>query len=255
VYLGYEEDIKQRFWGSVVARYSLAKHVFVCRDEGYIVVLDLHEDRYFSLDAERTAVLIPFLTGWPASGMTPGVDGAPSLEEVASPLLTQGWLLEGDVVGKSATPVSIAAPHVELLDELDGSRPKVDLRAVIAFCAASVRARLLMRVSSLERIVYRVATRKARAVDDGAHRVDLERARQLMRIFDYLRVFLFSHREECLRDSLAVLEFLAGYGIFPDWVFGVRARPFVAHCWVQHDGIVLNDTAEHAGGYVPIMVV
>jgi Transglutaminase-like superfamily len=240
----------------VVARYSVARHVFVCRDEDYIVVLDVHEDRYFSLDAGRTAVLVPFLTGWPASGTTSGAGGAPpSLEEVAKPLLAQGWLLEGDVTGKSATPVSIVAPHVELVDDLDGSRPKVDLRAVIAFCVASVRARLLMRVCSLERVIRRVAARKAGAVDRGGHLVDFERAQQLMRIFGYLRAFLFSHREECLRDSLAVLEFLAGYGIFPDWVFGARARPFVAHCWVQHDGIVFNDTAEHAGGYVPIMVV
>jgi hypothetical protein len=163
--------------------------------------------------------------------------------------------LEGDAVGKSATPVSVAAPDVELLDELDGGRPKIALRAVLAFCVASVRARLLMHVWSLERVVRRVAARKARAVVRGAQLVDLERARQLMQVFGYLRAFLFSHREECLRDSLAVLEFLAGYGIFPDWVFAVRARPFVAHCWVQHDGLVFNDTAEHAGGYVPIMVV
>jgi hypothetical protein len=83
----------------------------------------------------------------------------------------------------------------------------------------------------------------------------MERARQLMEVFGRLRVFLFSHREECLHDSLALLEFLARYGIFPDWVFAVRARPFVAHCWVQYQDVVFNDTAEHVGGYTPIMVV
>jgi hypothetical protein len=70
-----------------------------------------------------------------------------------------------------------------------------------------------------------------------------------------MRAFLFSTRDECLHDSLAVLEFLARHQLFPSWVFGVRARPFAAHCWVQHDGFVCNDTVEHVSGYVPIMVV
>jgi hypothetical protein len=238
-----------------MARYSLAKHVFVCRDEDYIAVLDVHEDRYFSLEAGRTTALAAVLTGWPASETDLGGNTAPPIEEVAQPLLSQGWLLEGGSAGKDATPVSVVAPHIELQGELGGSRPKIDLRALVAFFVASVRARLLMRVCPFERAIQRVARRKAAAVARGAGDVNIERARQLMEVFEYLRVFLFSHREECLRDSLAVLEFLAGYGVFPDWVFGVRARPFVAHCWVQHEGMVFNDTAEHAGGYVPIMVV
>ena len=32
----------------------LAKHVFVCGDEEYVIVLDLKQDRYFTLDAART---------------------------------------------------------------------------------------------------------------------------------------------------------------------------------------------------------
>lgn len=238
-----------------MARYSLAKHVFVCRNEDFIVVLDLHEDRYFSLDSGRTAALRSFLAGWPGAETDPGGNVGPPLEDVVQPLLAQGWLLEGDTAGKDATPVSVTAPHIELQEELDSGRPQIDFRAVLAFCAASIRARFLMRLCSLERVVHRVAARKAAAAVPGARSVDLERARQLMEVFGYLRAFLFSHREECLRDSLAVLEFLSGYGIFPQWVFGVRARPFAAHCWVQHEGVIFNDTAEHAGGYTPIMAV
>lgn len=236
-----------------MARYSLANHVFVCRNEDYIVVLDVREDRYFSLDAGSTAALAPFLTGWPAAETDAGANTGPPLEDVVQPLLGQGWLLQAEAAGKAATPVRVVAPYTELQEELDGSRPKINFGVVLAFCAASVRARLLMRMWPFERVVRRVAARRAAA--RGRQLVDIERARQLMQIFEYLRAFLFSHREECLRDSLAVLEFLAGYGVFPDWVFGVRARPFVAHCWVQSEGIVFNDTAEHAGGYTPIMVV
>lgn len=255
MHLGCEEDIKQAFGGSVVARYSLAKHVFVCRNEDFIIVLDVHEDRYFSLDAGRTAALAPFLPGWPASATDPGAGTGPPVEEVVAPLLAQGWLLEESACGKEATPASVVAPHIELLSGLEDGRPKVGFADALAFFAASVRARFLMRTGSFERVIRRVAARKAAACARGARAVDIERARQLMAVFGYLRAFLFSHREECLRDSFAVLEFLAGYGIFPEWVFGARARPFVAHCWVQYEGVVFNDTAEHAGGYTPIMVI
>jgi hypothetical protein len=36
-------------------------------------------------------------------------------------------------------------------------------------------------------------------------------------------------------------------------VFGVQARPFAAHCWVQKGEVVFNDTVEHVSGYTPIM--
>jgi hypothetical protein len=79
--------------------------------------------------------------------------------------------------------------------------------------------------------------------------------RQLVESFIRFRVFAFSSRNECLFDSLALLEFLARYDIHPDWIFGVQTRPFAAHCWVQSDDVVFNDTVENVSVYTPIMVV
>jgi hypothetical protein len=59
----------------------------------------------------------------------------------------------------------------------------------------------------------------------------------------------------CLYDSLALVEFLAHYRLFPQWVFGVMAEPFAAHCWVQQDDRVLNDSVDYVRGFTPIMVV
>jgi hypothetical protein len=58
-----------------MARYGLAQHVFVCADEEYVIVLDVKQDRYFTLDAATTAALVPLLPGWPAAptaGASPG---------------------------------------------------------------------------------------------------------------------------------------------------------------------------------------
>jgi hypothetical protein len=236
-----------------MARYGLAKHVFVCRDEEYIVILDLKRDRYFALEAARTAALIPLLPGWPAR--SPDKTGAlPELtvEEAAAPLLRQGWLLDESAASKDATPVRLSAPETDLFGSGEIAGAKLGGYTVIAFLVASIFAKLALRFRRLEWVVRRVAERNAAHADRP---LDIERARQLLDAFGRMRVFLFSSREECLHDSLAVLEFLARHEIFPSWVFGVRARPFAAHCWVQHADVVFNDSIEHSSSYTPIMVV
>jgi hypothetical protein len=236
-----------------MARYGLAKHVFVCRDEEYIVILDLKRDRYFALEAARTASLTPLLPGWPAPSPE-SRGGLPELavEEAAAPLLQQGWLLDEGAASKDATPVRLPAPETDLSgsDEIAGA--KLGAHTVIAFLFASIFAKLALRFRRLEWVVRRVAERNAAHADRP---FDFERARRLLDAFGRMRVFLFSSREECLHDSLAVLEFLARHELFPSWVFGVRARPFAAHCWVQRDAVVFNDSVEHSSSYTPIMVV
>jgi hypothetical protein len=52
-----------------------------------------------------------------------------------------------------------------------------------------------------------------------------------------------------------LVNFLAGYGVFPQWVFGVKTDPFYAHCWVQQGSFVFNDTPDYIRGFSPILVV
>lgn len=243
-----------------MARYGLARNIFVCRDEDYIVVLDLKQDRYFALEAAKTALLGAMLSGWPAAPSEGTAPAPTGVDEIAAPLLRRGWVLEesapgtrGRVDSKDATPVVAPRPQMELVRPTDVSGARLGMRTVFAFVVASVLAKFVLRFWRFERVIRRVAERKARHA--SAEPLDLERARQLVDAFDRMRVFLFSSREECLHDSLAVVEFLARHGIFPLWVFGVRARPFVAHCWVQHAGVVFNDTVENVTTYVPIMLV
>lgn len=236
-----------------MARYGLAKHVFVCRDEEYIVILDLKRDRYFALEAARTAALTPLLPGWPAPSPQTSV-AVPELtvEEAAAPLLRQGWLLDECAASKDATPVRLPAPETDLSGSGEITGAKLRAYTVIAFLIASIFAKLALRFRRLEWVVRRVAERNAA---HAGRPFDIERARQLLNAFGRMRVFLFSSREECLHDSLAVLEFLARHEVFPSWVFGVRARPFAAHCWVQYADVVFNDSIEHSSSYTPIMVV
>jgi len=60
---------------------------------------------------------------------------------------------------------------------------------------------------------------------------------------------------ECLQRTFLVRCVLARRGIHPDWVFGVRTWPFVAHCWLQIGDLVIADTLDRVNRYTPIMVV
>lgn len=76
-----------------------------------------------------------------------------------------------------------------------------------------------------------------------------------MAAYEKLRPLAYTARERCLYDSLALLNFLAGEGLFPTWVIGVRTRPFGAHSWLQSGPVVLNDLHDHVRRFRPILVV
>lgn len=58
----------------------------------------------------------------------------------------------------------------------------------------------------------------------------------------------------CLPASLVTAMFLARRGFATQIVFGVRSYPFEAHCWVEHAGIVMDDTLDKVLAYRPIVV-
>jgi hypothetical protein len=38
-------------------------------------------------------------------------------------------------------------------------------------------------------------------------------------------------------------------------VIGVRMHPFMAHCWVQRDEVVLSDDLDSVATYTPILIL
>ena len=105
----------------------------------------------------------------------------------------------------------------------------------------------------MERTVRSVAQqKKARASSWTSN--DIEKARRLVSIFNALRPF-YPAGYVCLFDSLAMIEFLARYRLYANWVYGVEIEPFNAHCWVQQSDLLFNDIIEEVQRYTPIMAV
>jgi hypothetical protein len=239
-----------------MARYALADHVFVCVNGEHLVLLDLKEDRYWALEAAQTAGLAALVRGWPvAAPEGAAAESSPSPETLGAleVLQSRGLLTESVPPGKDATPVQAVAPARELISESETS-PGSPQGSWLTFFVTSAFAKFALRTWPFERVIARVKRRKER-IGSPVQSFDAERARKLVEAFARYRIFLFSSKNECLFDSLALIEFLARYDIYPNWVFGVQTRPFAAHCWVQQGDIVFNDTVEHVSGYTPIMVV
>jgi hypothetical protein len=251
-----------------MTRYALAHHVFVCFEDEHVVFLDVRRDRYFTLRAEQTRPLANFVRGWPAQDVANARLASctlPSCAEEAAdsaaltPLVERGLLTPADGAGKDATPIQLEAPTDELSAEAYDGEPRVDVLAALRFVKAAFAASSALRFGRFDGVVDRARERRrARDARLGITRetpLDRARAHQLIATFAWLRPIFYTSRDQCLFEALALGKFLASYRIHPRWVFGVQARPFAAHCWLQQDGVVLNDTVEYVSRYTPIMVV
>jgi hypothetical protein len=228
-----------------MAEYFLAPHVhFCCRGDAF-VFLDLKQDDYMLVNG-RTATAFKKLLDHQLTQATSQF--AAELQE-----LLDGGLLTTDArAGKS-----LSAARAELAQE-----PLIDPEAVpqgwpralhlARFLSACTTAVIRLRWGHIQQTVNAVANRKRRHAPRTPF--DIDKARELTATFQTLRT-LFPRDYLCLFDSLALLEFLARYDVYPTWVFGVRLEPWGAHCWVQEGQFMFNEGVEEAASYTPIMTV
>jgi hypothetical protein len=241
---------------SPTLRYALAQHVHVCIHDEDLVLLDLRQDRYFALEAAETANLKHHVLGWPISsaGTVERPHDAEDDSSLLKELLQRGILTDDGERGKSALPTHIDAVTHEWTMDSNESRVRASPIEVIALLVSAISAAMLLRYRPVDKVVARVRSRKA-ASGKCDNEFDGHSVRRLVTIFSRISPMFVSTKNACLYECLTLLEFLAWYGIYPTWVFGVQTRPFAAHCWTQHGDTVLNDTIDRTGHYTPIMAI
>lgn len=232
--------------------YALSEDVFACVTANRIVFLDLRRNRYLCLRKEDSvAVRRPLgFQRWKAQNRSPsdGSDSCGPTQRALSALLDQGLIEPAANIGDPEI-IQINIPTVSAT--LSSLHPETCYppRYIRQFVVASLVASWSLKLHSMQQTVNRVKCRKRKA---RLHRTgELE---ELLAVFERLRP-LYGKRYVCLYDSLALLEFLARHGHFADWVFGVKADPFGAHCWLQYRDQVLNDSVDYVRNFTPIMVV
>ena len=130
--------------------------------------------------------------------------------------------------------------------------PRIRRCHLAAFGRAYFRALYEVKCRPIAATVRRIRERKllhGGGVSSVSSTVDL------VRIFRALRPFLYTAKDRCLLDSIALIEFLAKFDVFPTWVIAVRTRPFAAHSWVVDRHLILNEALGRAEEFYPILAV
>jgi hypothetical protein len=233
------------------------QHVHVCVAGDNVVLLDLRRDRYFAVTGRAAQALAFAVPGWPpmtSSELEPlPALSEPEVRRIVQFYVDNGVLTATESEGKSAMPVQYPPRDlVPLGFDLDTTR-SIAWQDARNFFYASALAAYRWRTLSLESVVGKVAARKARTIKRSPF--DHRLAAELACTYRRLQAFAFTGRNRCLLQSLCFANFLSCYGLFPDWVFGVRTRPFAAHCWLQQDDYLLNETPEGVKPFTPIFAV
>jgi len=231
------------------SQYAICGHAYTCISGGHIVFLDLKRDKYLCLDLEATAALLPYLSG---RSFVIG-DSVPSSSE-AGVARTLTELEQRNLI--ALAPLDFAAPSVKQIASPTRSisAPADDEYHCTAAAACKVflavtRSALMLRCRTLSKTIAHVTQRRnSAAVSRVAAGLET-----LVQRFASCRS-RFARADACLLNSLALLDFLALHGLYPNLVFGVSMRPFHAHCWVQHEDTVLGDTLERVNHFTPILV-
>lgn len=208
---------------------ALAPGVSFCRFEDRLIFLDSVRDRYVGVPLAPNHRLDAALA-------------AAAIER----LLAHGLLVAQPGPTLPIAPIEIAVPAKSLAETPLG-HPMIKLAGRVLL--ANLTARRALRRRPLCRILAEVADRRTSETRSPATPLE-----PLVATFvAFRRLIPFTPR--CLPDSLALIRFLARFHYHPQLIFGVAAWPFAAHCWIQTEEQILDDSHGHTTQFTPILAV
>ena len=234
--------------------YQLSPYVFACTTGRHCMFLDLHRDRYLSVQQPLMQSLAPQIDGWlDHDAVSAQILASPEeIAQLADDLVSTGVLRPYDGSSQSSPT------HPPKIDGDFRSLPPRDRAAVphsfsISALAALASADFALRTIPLWRIIHAISRRSSGPISaDQPART--EQIGHLAACFRDIRPW-YPRNYLCLFDSFALTLFLLRNGVPTQWTFAVREEPFAAHCWVQHGTVVLNDYLDKARTYTPIMSI
>ena len=233
-------------------QYFLARHAHLCVTKHHCVILDVELDQYFCVEMAAFKALATFLDGCITAHHNSEQCELTDVAALVAQLSERGILTSERSFGKPIQPVTVALPRRPLPPPDRSGRLLHRLSLLPAFLFAAGISDHRLRRERLADILRRVEARRMRHRREN--QFEYEVTADLVAAFEAFRP-LYHRPYLCLFDSLALLEFLSYYGIYPAWIFGVKTEPFIAHCWLQEGDTVLNDSVAEVAGYTPVMAV
>jgi hypothetical protein len=241
-------------------KYWLTQHIHICHRDRHILLLDAKSDQYVGMSESDSIGLSRWIEGWPISKAAAKRIADDDCVDLLNQLIERDILTANPNRGKLATPVAHLRPEVALIEGYADVPFEIRAKDVANFLRAALLVKAQLRWCSLQYIVERIRSRKQQRLRSGARvgadlDFDLAETRRNVAVFRRLQPLLFTAPGACLFDSLVLTEFLARYRVLPALVFAVSTGPFAAHCWLQHESIVLNDSPDALRRFTPIMVI
>ncbi len=237
----------------------LTRQTFVALTDDTLVFLELHNDNYSCLERRHTKPIARLL-GLHATDDNDVAEVIPAKESedvftVIDDLIDRGLVTRDPKEGKRAEFVTQHSELREMLGYMPGEAPRISFKDVARFFKALIVTKSLLKFASMERIVTRVKQRKDRYYAKGGFMLDDERVNELVETYKILKPLFVTVKDQCLFNSLFLIEFLACYRVYPNWYFGVRLNEFYAHCWVQGGNVIYDDFIQITCQNQPIMAV
>lgn len=214
-------------------------HLYHCRSGDRTIFLDVDANRYFCLSDELERMFQAF-----NATILPGND-----KDFAA-LLERRILVCDPLTVRNVDPIAPPRPTRNLRVEVPAGW-NITLTAQALAHHALVRHKI--RHASFSTIIDDLTARSRKVRLTPVQPTANEIAR-IVSAFDKAGLIL-GVADQCLIRSISMLAMMHRVGTAPYLIFGVRTNPFSAHCWVQDADVVLNDAAEHARLFEPILAV
>lgn len=227
----------------------LRRHVYGCVTGELLILLDGRSGKYYGIPLAAAKGVFSNLS---IQGIrAPAPETPQETADIRTALASMHLITTDQSIGRE-----IASPRIAAAKDLipaDCSRHSLSIREAMTFLHSAIRTAVALRLRSFHRIVSSL---------EAAERIptlppDLARAHlpSVIQSFRTMRAFTYNSRGNCLYDSIVLRSFLLAHQIPSTLVIAVGTRPFGAHCWVQYDGLVLNDVASHVNEFTPLIAV
>lgn len=206
--------------------YRLASHLHAVAIDDRAIVLDVAQDRYRLLGPPSGQVVRALLRNDAAH---------PGFER-----LVKLGVAEHGVAEQSLPIQSVLASALERPDERHASLGFAEVAGSFA------RSVIELKLHGMNKTLAGVRSRASVVQPADLPVIPIAQAYVRLRS----RVPL---KQVCLPDSIGLHRILSARRMLSSLVIGVRLDPFMAHCWVQADAMVLNDSYDHVAAYTPIL--
>lgn len=210
-------------------------HFCIC--SGRTVFLDVRADRYFQLPIDRDLAFQRF-----ASRRT----GQPGDEAALRAIAKRGLIVDLHHGALVVSSVIVSPPTAEIVPTLSMARMTDRIAALVSVH----RARLECARRPLKNLFD--AMSRPSAAFDADNPDDWAAVNRVAAAFAATGVML-RRQDQCLPLSIAFKRLCLARRTRATLVIGVKLDPFVAHCWVQRDEYVVNDTLERVRLFTPIL--